>query len=242
VQVCGRLVVVLDGRRVEDDLPSRQGRILFTYLVIRRHSPTSRSQLLDALWPETAGRAAESSLKPLLSKLRKVLGPALLAGREEPRLHLPEGAYVDIEAAGERLHEAESAVAMHDWQRAWAPARAALHTAGRGFLPGVEAPWADEVRRNLEDMRVRALECVASAGLGMGGPELASAERSARALIDTAPYRESGYLYLMRALAAQDNVAEAVRVHERLRKLLSDELGTTPSASVRELYQDLVSR
>ncbi len=209
---------------------------------MRRHSPTSRSQLLDALWPGTAGRAAESSLKPLLSKLRKVLGPDVLVAREGPRLHLPDGAYVDIEAASERLHEAESAVALADWHRAWAPARAALHTASRGFLPDVDAPWADGVRRDLEAMRVRALECVASAGLGMGGAELASTERSARALIDTAPYRESGYLYLMRALAAQDNIAEAVRVHERLRKLLSDELGTTPSASVRELYDELVSR
>ena len=44
----------------------------------------------------------------------------------------------------------------------------------------------------------------------------------------------------MRALAAQDNVAEAIRVHERLRNLLRDELGTQPSASVREFYQQLV--
>jgi DNA-binding SARP family transcriptional activator len=60
--------------------------------------------------------------------------------------------------------------------------------------------------------------------------------------VEVAPFRESGYLHLMRALAAQDNVAEAVRVHERLRTLLSDELGTTPSASVRELYDQLVAR
>lgn len=242
MQVCGRLVVVLDGRRIEKQLPSRQGRVLFAYLVVRRHEPVSRSQLLEALWPETAGGAAESSLKPLLSKLRKALGPEILGGRDEPRLRLPDDAFVDIEAAGEGLHQAESAVATEDWDRAWAPARAALHTAARGFLPGVDAAWADEVRRNLEDVRVRALECVAATGLGIGGAELASAERSARSLIDAAPFRESGYLYLMRALAAQDNVAEAVRVHERLRTLLSDQLGTTPSASVRSLYEELISR
>jgi DNA-binding SARP family transcriptional activator len=242
IQLCGRLVVVLAGRRIEDALPSRQGRMLFAYLVTRRHSPATRSQLAEALWPETGLPAADSSLKSLLSKLRKALGAEVLVGRDEPRLELPRGAFIDIEAASERLHEAESAVAAGEWTRAWAPARAALHTATRGFLRGADAPWIDEVRRELEETRIRALECVASAGLGLGGTELASTERAARTLVEIAPFRESGYLHLMRALAAQENVAEAVRVHERLRGLLRDELGTTPSASVRELYQELVGR
>ena len=242
VQLCGRLVVVLDGRRIEDELPSRQGRMLFAYLVTRRHSHTTRSQLAEAIWPETGSPTADSSLKSLLSKLRKVLGSDVLVGRDEPRLELPTGAFVDIDAASERLHEAESAVAAGDWTRAWAPARAALHTATRGFLRGAAAPWIDEVRRELEETRIRALECVASAGVGLGGTELAATERAARTLVEIAPFRESGYLHLMRALAAQENVAEAVRVHERLRGLLRDELGTTPSASVRELYQELVGR
>jgi len=216
--------------------------MLFAYLVTRRHSPATRSQLADAIWPETGAPVAESSLKSLLSKLRRVLGPDVLVGRDEPRVELPPGAYVDIEAASERLHEAESAVAAGEWTRAWAPARAALHTTTRGFLPGREAAWIDEVRRQLEEVRIRALECVASVGLGIGGTELAATERAARTLVEIAPFRESGYLHLMRSLAAQENVAEAVRVHERLRGLLRDELGTTPSASVRELYQDLVRR
>ena len=242
VQLCGRLVVVLDGRRIDDELPSRQGRLLFAYLVTRRHSHTSRAHLAEAIWPETGLPAADSSLKSLLSKVRKVVGPDVLVGRDEPRLELPADAFVDIEAASERLHEAESAIAVGDWTRAWAPARAALHTATRGFLRGSEAVWIDEVRRDLEEVRIRALECVAASGLGLGGTELASTERAARTLVEIAPFRESGYLHLMRALAAQENVAEAVRVHERLRGLLRDELGTTPSAPVRELYQELVGR
>ncbi len=240
IQLCGRLVALLDGRRVEDQLPSRQGRVLFAFLVVHRHSPRNRAQLVEALWRESPSAGANGSLKSLLSKMRKVIGPEVLVGRDEPRIDLPAGAFVDIEAAAERLHEAESAVAMESWTRAWAPARAALHTATRGFLPNVDLPWVDEVRRDLEDVRIRALECVAAAALGLGGPEVAAAERSGRALIEIAPFRESGYLHLMRALAAQDNVAEAIRVHERLRNLLRDELGTQPSASVREFYEQLV--
>ena len=147
---------------------------------------------------------------------------------------------MDVEAAGERLHEAESATALGDWHRAWAPARAALHIAERTFLPGHEAAWVDEIRRDLEEIRLHALECIAEAGFGLGGPELAATERAGRALIEAAPFHESGYLHLMRVLAARDNVAEALLVYDRLRQGLRDELGIAPSARVTELHARLL--
>ena len=70
---------------------------------------------------------------------------------------------------------------------------------------------------------------IGRAGLDMGGTQLQSAERAARALIEAEPYRESGYVLLMQALAARGNVAEAMRVFDALRTLLRDELGTSPS-------------
>ncbi len=240
IQVCGKLVVVLDGRRIEHALPSRQGRLLFAHLVVHRRRAASRSQLVDALWPGGAPAAADRALSALLSKLRSALGGDVLVGRDKPQLVLPPDAYVDIEAAGDRLHEAESAVALGDWHRAWAPARAALHTSTRGFLEGEDAPWISEVRHELDDIRLRALECVAAVALGLGGAELAAAERSARSLTEAAPFRESGYLYLMRALAAQGNIAEALRAHDRLRCLLRDELGIAPSPAVQELHGELL--
>jgi pentatricopeptide repeat protein len=232
---------VLDGTRAEHALPSRQGRLLFAHLVVHRRRPATRAQLVDALWPGGAPAAADRALSALLSKLRTALGPDLIAGRDRPQLVLPGDSYVDLEAAADRLHEAETAVAMKDWHRAWAPARAALHTASRGFLAGDDAPWIEDVRRELEDIRLRAHEAVAATALGLGGPELAAAERSGRALTEAAPFRESGYAHLMRALAAQGNIAEALRVYDRLRCLLRDELGIAPSVAVQELHRELLS-
>lgn len=240
IQVCGKIIVVLDGRRVEHELPSRQGRLLFVHLVVHRRRPATRSQLIDALWPGGAPAAADRALSALLSKLRNALGSDVLTGRDQPQLALPADAYIDLEAAGERLHEAESAVAIQDWHRAWAPSRAALHTATRGFLPDEDAPWISDVRHRIDDIRVRGLECVAAVALGLGGAELSAAERSARTLIDAAPFRESGYLYLMRVLAAQGNIAEALRAHDRLRCLLRDELGIAPSPDVQQLHGELI--
>jgi DNA-binding SARP family transcriptional activator len=140
------------------------------------------------------------------------------------------------------VHRAESAVALGDWVQAWAPSRAALYVANRGFLPGFEGPWIDERRRWLEDVRLRALECVGAAGLGMGGTELATAERAGRALVEAAPFRESGYRLLMEALAARDNGAEALRVYDGLRVLLREELGVAPGQAAQELHRRLLAQ
>ncbi len=229
IQLCGRVVVELEGRRLERELPGRQGRLLFVYLAANRVRQVGRDELVEALWPEGPPAAADSALSALLSKLRRAVGAERIEGRAEIRLLLPTDAWIDLEAAAEAIHRAESAVALGEWTRVWAPARIALNAAGRGFLAGEEAPWIEEQRRSLEELELRALECVAQSGLGLGGPELASAERAARGLTRLAPYRESGYRYLMETLAAQGNVAEALAVYDSLRRRLRDELGVAPA-------------
>ena len=92
----------------------------------------------------------------------------------------------------------------------------ALFVAERDFLPGDDAPWIDDTRHQLALIRLRALECYAAAELGMAGSELGGAVRAGQQLVRLAPLRESGYRYLMRALAAQDNLAEALHVYSQL--------------------------
>jgi SARP family transcriptional regulator, regulator of embCAB operon len=234
VQVCGRLAVTWRGTRIEDRLPARQGRLLFVFLVVHRAVPLGRDAVAEALG------AAEPTLRPLLSRLRRVLGPDAVTSGEQPRIVLPADAFVDLDAAREGLHRAEAAVAARDWPRGWAPARIALHTATRGFLPGHDEPWVGEVRRELDEMRLRALECVGEIGLGMGGGELDAAERSGRRLVELAPFRESGHRLLMEALAARGNVAEALLAYERVRTRLRDELGVAPSRELQGVHTRLL--
>lgn len=234
IQLCGRLVVRVDGRRVEAELPGRQGRLAFAFLALHRHRPVTRDELAAALWAEPSG---SDRLSPLLSKLRALVP---LDGRGEVRLALPAGAWVDVEAAAEGLHRAESAVAQGDFAGAWSPARVAQHVAARELLPGEDAEWIAEQRRRLEEILVRALELVGRSCVEIGGGELATAERSARSLIARAPYRESGHRLLMETLAARGNAAEALLVYEELRRKLRDDLGAAPSAPTQELHRRLL--
>jgi pentatricopeptide repeat protein len=230
VQLCGRLVIELDGERVEARLPGRQGRLLFAFLAANRNRTLTRAQLLDALWPD--GR--DGGLAPLLSKLRRVVP---LAGL---RLALPPAAWVDIEAAADGVHRAESAIAQDDFHRAWGPSQVAMFISGRTFLPGEESVWIDDARRGLEGLHLRALEAYAQAGLGIGSTELAAAVRAGRELTRREPYRETAHRLLMHALAREGNTAEALLVYDQLRTRLQEDLGTAPSTQTQELHKHLL--
>jgi SARP family transcriptional regulator, regulator of embCAB operon len=240
VQLCGPFAVELWGRRIDNLLPGPQGRLLFAYLALSRLQTVSRDALMDALWADARPADAGGALSALLSKTRAVVGADVLRGRSELTLALPEPAHVDVEVAVSMLHSAESAVAVGDWRRAWAPAQSALLVGRRTFMPEAETPWAEVWRRRLADVRVRALECYAEVCLELSGPELPGAERAARELVDVAPFRESAHLLLMRTLAASGNVAEALTAYERLRVLLRDELGVAPSERVQDEYLRLL--
>jgi DNA-binding SARP family transcriptional activator len=240
IQICGALTVERDGQRLDALLPGRQGRLLFTYLVLNRHRLVPRDEVAEALWREPDLAAIDARLNPLLSKLRRVFGADAVDGRTALRLCLGD-AWVDVEAAVEGIHRAESAVAQREWGRAWGPALTALFVAERDFLPGEDAPWIGTQRHQLTEIRLRALECYAAAALGLGGTELVAAVRAGRQLTRLAPLRESGYRHLMQALAAEGNLAEALSVYAQLCDCLRDQLGVSPSPATRELYERLLA-
>jgi len=99
VQLCGRFVVELDGRRVEDRLPGRQGRLLFAYLALSRDRRVGRNELVEALWGAELPRDPADVLAAVLSKVRAAVGNDVVEGRGDVRLVLPAGATVDVERA-----------------------------------------------------------------------------------------------------------------------------------------------
>jgi DNA-binding SARP family transcriptional activator len=240
VQLCGAAVVERGGERFEGRLPGRQGRLLFAYLVLHRHRTCSRQELVAALWGDQAPTATEAGLNALISKLRKGLWPDAIDGRTSLRILLGPTAWVDVEAAEQAVHRAESRIALNDWRHAWGPSLAALFIAEREFLPDDASPWIDEQRNRMGEIRVRSLEAYALAALGTGGTELPAAVRAGRQLVRLMPLRESGYQVLMRALASQGNVAEALGVHAELSRILRDELGVSPCSSTQNVYQELL--
>lgn len=239
VQLCGGVAVARDGDRVEHRLPGRQGRLVLAYLAVNEDRWVTRDELVLAVWGEVEPPDVDSALSSLVSKVRRVVGPELIPGRSSLRfLRDPGCTLVDLHFARDALHRAQVHLAAGEPLLAWQPAHTAYAIAGRRFLDGFEAPWITDTRATTETLFLNALECETRALIGVG--ETAVAETAARKLVQRAPFRESGYSLLMSVLDREGNRAEALRVYDALRCVLSEELGTVPGPEVSALHQSLL--
>ena len=238
IWLCGTLRVEAGGLGVRELLARRQARLLLALLVLRRGRPCHRAELVEALWPGSASQRHGASLRVLLSAVRGALGGGSLVGRASVQLVLPDDAWVDVEQAHAKLEEAQSAAAQGRWAQAARAAAAVGELLREPLLAGESAAWIDEARRDVDKLRIEAMQTRATAELEAGRPR--EAERAARELIAGLPFREEGHRLLMQALARQGNVAEALLAYERLRELLRDELGSSPSASTAGLHTRLL--
>ncbi|HEY2556615.1 MAG TPA: ABC transporter substrate-binding protein [Diaminobutyricibacter sp.] len=242
VFLSGRVAVEANGRVLDEArLPGRQGRLLFAYLVAARSRAVPVDELADAIWGESPPATWEKALTVIASKLRGLVaedGITLTNAFGCYRLDLPEGTWVDLFAAASGAQDAEVALAAGELDEARVAAESAESLARRPFLPGEDRPWVEQKRRDLADIRERALSVLADACLRSGTAR--EAAKWAEELIALSPFREAGYRRLMDAHVVAGNRAEALRVYEQCRKLLAEELGAYPSPETDSIYRELL--
>ena len=152
-------------------------------------------------------------------------------------LSLPAGSFVDWERARDAIHEADRLAFRGDQGGALAEARVGMEIAARGFLPGEEAPWIEGQRKLLREIRLRAYERTVEAELARGRTDIAETE--ARLLLALDPLREASYRWLMRALAAGGNRAQAAAIFAVCRRELRERAGMTPSTETERVFREI---
>ena len=241
-----RLAVEANGTTLDEQrFPGRQGRILFAYLAAQQGRPVPRDELAELLWGEELPATWEKALRVLMTKLRGLLEEcgidgsiALTSAFGCYELTLPADASIDVDVAAKAVERAEAALAAEDLDEARAQASTAAELARGSFLPGEDGPWVEERRRDLRDVLVRALECLRDVARAEGA--FGEAVRYATEVTELEPFRESSYRALMQAHAGAGNPAEALRVYERCRRFLGDELGAYPSAESEAIYLEIL--
>lgn len=242
IYLSGRISIEADGELFGPHrFPAQQGRAAFAVLVGERSTLLSRSVLAEVLWPKGPPPSWPTALSSIMSKLRSLLIEAGLDGSAVLstsggcyELRLPRGTWIDHEVAADSIHEAEAALKAGDHASAYGPSAVAHHIARRAFLPEEEGRWFEHRRDRLVNILVRALECRAEVYLWNREHSLAA--DAANEVISLRPFRETGYQLLMRAYAAMGNAAEALRVYEQCRILISEELGVGPSQQTRAVH------
>ncbi|MGH3973109.1 MAG: AfsR/SARP family transcriptional regulator [Pseudonocardiaceae bacterium] len=246
IQLAGRVMVespptVLNERL----LYGSQARLLFALLVMERDRPVPRDELAEALWPDGLPRTWGAALRGVVSKVRAFVTAAGLPentaaydGFGAYQLHLPADVVVDVERAGVAVETAERTLREGNPAEAIALAEYARSVAVRPFLPEAKGRWVEGIRDRLREVLLWAL-CVLGEGHAQWGrPQLAV--QAAEQAIALEPFRERTHQLLMRAHAAAGNPAEALRVYDRCRRLLAEELGVYPAAETAALHLTLL--
>lgn len=237
--MAGRLLVESASRLIdESQFPARQGRLAFAYLVLNRRRLVPLSELAEAVWGEAVPQAWEGNLHALLSRLRRLLRPEVtietMSGATA--IDLTGDIWVDVEAAGRALDEAEGLLRAGRYRDAWGPASITVSIAGRGFMAGEELTWVANQREGLRQNLLRGLDGLADIYLALDQPALAL--RHATDATKLEPYRESSYARIIRAQLACGNRAEALFAYGSFRRMLAEELGVDPSPQLEAAYME----
>jgi DNA-binding SARP family transcriptional activator/DNA-binding beta-propeller fold protein YncE len=220
-------------------------RSVLALLLLHANEVVSSERLIDELWGDAPPPTAAKTVQVYVSQLRKSLrngepdGPLLTRGR----------GYVLQVGPGE-LDRERFERSLADGRRALdddAPAQAAEKLRdglalwrGAPLADFAYEPFAQAEIARLEEMRLAALEQRIEADLALGGHDEVVSELET--LVAEHPLREGLRGQLMLALYRCHRQADALEVYRAGRRLLVQELGIEPSASLRDLHDAILAQ
>ena len=241
IHLTGELLLEAEGGVLRaPDLPGRQGRLAFARLAISAY-PLSRVELAELVWPGQLPRSWERDISTLISKIKSALAgvgrpDAISSALGCYQLALEPDDHVDVLDALHEIEAAEVFLRRDENALCQAAAEVAVNLARRPFLPGEEGDWVDARRAEQRRVLVRGLDVLAEVLVRRS--RLPDALRSASEVVELEPFRESGYVALMRVQLVAGDRAEALRTYERARVLLAEELGISPSRVLQAAYEE----
>ncbi len=226
--ICGEVNV--------DGAPARVNGLLLallSVLAVRGARGAERGELVELLWPEAPPLAGNAALDPLLSRLRRVVGP--ISGRGVVRLDADTS--VDVTSALTALANAATA---GDPAQTLTLASAAARTLAGPLAPGCQHSWVEAQRVRLAERHAEALTLAAESGTRLT-PTPQAALDACRELVALRPLAERPTALLMALFDQSGDRAAAIGAYEAVRVRLREQLGILPGPDLRERHRQLVT-
>lgn len=230
LNLLGGFRLFLDGDLIQVGLT---GQRLLAALACRGRQATRR-QIAYTLWPDVTSARAHANLRTALYRLgRSAPGVVFVT---TSYLQLPVGAKVDLEQSS-RL--AKSLLSVGDTVE---PADSDLLSDALqvnlydDLLPDWDDEWLADHQSRYRQLRLTALEALSYqlAAVGRHG----AAMQTALAAVQADSLRDSAYETLIRTCLAQGNRHEALVHYSTYRRVLREELGLEPPASIGQLLSN----
>jgi len=252
VRLVGAVAVGRDGSwHTGRELGSRKARTLVALLGVQRGQPACTARIVEALWGDSPPRRPAANIATMVSRLRAVVGPDVVAGGRGG-YRLGDSVHTDLGDAVAMLSDAQALLAAGFPARASAAANRALALLGDGVtgdLVGVpvgvsggdvvltdqpDTAWTQAARVVHRELLRQSRHTAAKAALRVADHTTAVAR--GRAAVAADPFDEAAYRILMQAHWAAAEPGRALRVYERLRTTLARELGCDPSRTTQDLH------
>ena len=240
-RVLGSLEVRRGGELVNIGSPNE--RKILAALLVDANAVVSTSRLIELLWGDESPDSDRNALQTYVARLRRRLRSSQLAA---PIVTRPPGYAIELNVRQldalefcERVDEAQT-----HWHDDPAAAIAILDDALRLWRGAAFAEFADdELARaealRLEELRQSAVELRVDALLAVG--RYADAISVLEGLVAAHPLREHPHAQLMRAMASTGRQVEALRLYQRFRERLVEELGLEPSPALRDVETQILT-
>ena len=226
---------------------ARQPWNLLQYLMVSRHKPVTRLQLMEALWPEDSSDQPDKALKNLVYRVRSAFSAKGVPFAQE--LILSRGGnyvlnndldwWIDVEQLGEfyRMALDETAPLRHRID----DALAAIELYQGDFLSEqMHEDWVLPLYTHYRSCFFQAARLALKLLAGTG--RLADMEFVCNRVISVDPLSEEFHLEYMRILSAEDKKSTALAHYNQMAQMLFRELGIAPNEELRGLYAEISSR
>lgn len=218
-------------------------RRLLGLLALRHPEPSTQQEITDTLWPSGPPSSHQSLIHTYVSQVRQLLEPGGLRNVPSPtvvrtptgylleasRNQIDLGHFDELLAQAKRVHRAPDPGAAYE----------SLTHALQWWRGPVLADAEPVLRRHpaavaANERRVKAVLLHADAALLLRRPE--EAVPVLWDMVNTEPLHEGLHARLILTLASRGEQAAALKVFNRLRDRLDEELGIAPSAEVRDAH------
>ncbi|MEV6413032.1 BTAD domain-containing putative transcriptional regulator [Kribbella sp. NPDC051718] len=231
----GGVDVLSDGRLLDAGSP-RQRLVLAALLVDPGRAVTIET-LIDRVWDDDPPPAARNVLYAHLSRIRRLLGPAVKVERRHPGYQLGiDPDQVDLHRFWQLADQANNPeYRAQDRASQLAKALGLWQGTPLANLPGA---WAAQVRDRWDRRRVDAIVQWAESELRLGNTATVIAELPE--LIAVYPLVEPLEALLMRALHTAGRPAEALDRYALVQRRLVEELGADPGIELSEVHRSIL--
>lgn len=243
VRLFGEFQVVRAGR-ILPAFPSRAATELLAFLLMNRGHAVAREKLAGHLWGDRTDHQARKALRTGLWQVRSHLecgaAETSLFCTDRDRVYLSDAGqwWVDLWEFEERLTEVCDGTRAVKTPGDAARLQSALELHRRPFLETVDARWCESQRERARLLWLSGLEVLVRWHREHGDPNPGLLH--AQHFLQVDPLRESMHREVMALHYSRGDRASALLQYERCREILRDELGVSPMAPTRQLWQAML--